>query len=386
MKKILFRKLLFDCLTFFFITLFCSSLIIWVFQAVNFLDIMIEDGRDYLVYINYSLLNFPKIITKVLPFVFFFSFFYVISKYELNNELMIFWNFGVKKIQLINFLLKFSIILVLAQIILAGFVVPKTQDLARSFLRTSSVDFVESFIKQKKFNDTIKGITIYSDEKDDKGNLKNIYLKKEEKGNKNNFQITYAKKGNFIKKNNIQFLTLYEGETINVVNNKITNFKFSKSDFNLQNLESNAITYIKTQEVSTVKLIKCIMRLDNLEFLNINTKDIIIENCQIQNLSNIIKELYKRFIIPFYLPVLMLIILFLILKSKENVNYLNYRISVFLLGITAIIFSEMTLRFIEKDLFENINIFIIPIMIIFLFYTIFFINLNSFKEKNENIY
>ncbi len=386
MKKILFRKLLFDCLTFFFITLFCSSLIIWVFQAVNFLDIMIEDGRDYLVYINYSLLNFPKIITKVLPFVFFFSFFYVISKYELNNELMIFWNFGVKKIQVINFLLKFSIILVLAQIILAGFVVPKTQDLARSFLRTSSVDFVESFIKQKKFNDTIKGITIYSDEKDDEGNLKNIYLKKEEKRNKNNFQITYAKKGNFIKKNNIQFLTLYEGETINVVNNKITNFKFSKSDFNLQNLESNAITYIKTQEVSTTKLIKCVMRLNNLKFLNINTKDIIIENCQIQNLSNIIKELYKRFIIPFYLPVLMLTILFLILKSKENVNYLNYRISVFLLGITAIIFSEMTLRFIEKDLFENINIFIIPIMMIFLFYTIFFMNLNPFKEKNENIY
>ena len=64
---------------------------------------MIEDGRDYLVYINYSLLNFPKIITKVLPFVFFFSFFYVITKYELNNELIIFWNFGVKKIQLNKF-------------------------------------------------------------------------------------------------------------------------------------------------------------------------------------------------------------------------------------------------------------------------------------------
>ena len=88
MKKILFRKLLSDCLSFFFITLFSASIIIWVFQAVNFLDIMIEDGRDYLVYINYSLLNFPKIVSRVLPFVFFFSFFYVITKYELNNELV----------------------------------------------------------------------------------------------------------------------------------------------------------------------------------------------------------------------------------------------------------------------------------------------------------
>ena len=82
----------------------------------------------------------------------------------------------------------------------------------------------------------------------------------------------------------------------------------------------------------------------------------------------------------------MLAILFLILKSKESINYLNYRISIFLLGLSTIIFSEMTLRFVEKNFFENINIFIIPLIIIILFYMIFFVNLNSFKEKNENIY
>ena len=73
MKKILFRKLLFDYLTFLFLALTSASIVIWVFQAVNYLDIMIEDGRDYLVYLNYSLLNFPKILSKLLPFVVFFS-------------------------------------------------------------------------------------------------------------------------------------------------------------------------------------------------------------------------------------------------------------------------------------------------------------------------
>ena len=77
MKKILFRKLLLDCMVFFMIALFSASVVIWVFQAVNYLDIMIEDGRDYLIYINYSLLNFPKILSKLLPFVLFFSLFYV---------------------------------------------------------------------------------------------------------------------------------------------------------------------------------------------------------------------------------------------------------------------------------------------------------------------
>ena len=111
MKKMLFRKLLLDYMRFFLIALLSSSVVVWVFQAVNYLDIMIEDGRDYKVYINYSLLNFPKIISKLFPFVLFFSLFHVTTKYENNNELIIFWNFGVKKIELINFIFKFSILL-----------------------------------------------------------------------------------------------------------------------------------------------------------------------------------------------------------------------------------------------------------------------------------
>jgi lipopolysaccharide export system permease protein len=103
MKKIIFRKLLLDCLTFFFLALFGISTIIWVFQAVNFLDIMIEDGRNYNVYFNYTLLNFPKIISRILPFALFFSFAYTLVKYEANNELIIFWNHGVSKLSIVNF-------------------------------------------------------------------------------------------------------------------------------------------------------------------------------------------------------------------------------------------------------------------------------------------
>ena len=197
MKKVLFRKLLIDYLSFFFITLFSTSIVIWVFQAVNFLDIMIEDGRDYLVYINFSLLNFPKILSKIFPFALFFSLFYVTTRYELKNELIIFWNFGVHKITVINFIFKISILLLLIQILFTSLLVPKSQDEARSFLRSSTVNFFDNFIKPQKFNDTIKGVTIYSAKKDENGKLYNLYLKRVIK--QNEFQITYAKKGNLNK-------------------------------------------------------------------------------------------------------------------------------------------------------------------------------------------
>ena len=376
MKKILFRKLLSDCTIFFLISLFSTSIIIWVFQAVNFLDIIVEDGRNYLVYLNFSLLNFPKIITKLIPFILFFSFVYTITKYETKNELIIFWNFGVNKLEFINFFLKLSIIITIIQIFLTASIVPKTQDLARSFLRTSSVNFLENFVKPKVFNDAIKGLTIYSNSKDKDGNLKEIYLKK----GSVDFQITYAKKGNFKQIGNNQILELYSGETISVINNKITSFKFSKSDFNLSNLEDNTTTYKKTQEVATVDLIKCYHNLMNFNILQID-KNFQVENCREENINNILKELYKRIIIPLYIPVLILISLLLIIRSKENTNYTKYRFLIFSIGLSAIVISEMTIRLVNEDFFRNLKIVIIPFFSLIVLYFLFLIKFKFIKRS-----
>ena len=375
MKKILFRKLLSDCLVFFLITLFSIGIIIWVFQAVNFLDIIVEGGRDYFVYLNFSLLNFPKIISKLIPFVLFFSFLYVISKYELKNELIIFWSFGINKIELINFFIKFSFLIMLVQILLTVFVVPKTQDAARSFLRTSSINYLEGFVKPRVFNDAVKGLTIYSNNKDKNGNLEEIYLKK---GSGNTFQITYAKKGKFKQIGKNQFLELNSGETISVVEDKITSFSFSKTDFNLSNLEDNTTTYKKTQEVATIDLAKCYNNLLGFKFFNID-KNFQVENCRLDNIDNIIKELYKRLIIPLYIPVLILISLLLIFKSKENTNYPKYRILIFLIGLSTIIISEMTIRLINENIFSNIKFFIIPFISAIGLYLIYFLKFKSIK-------
>ena len=223
MKKIIYRKLLLDCLTFFLLSLFGISAIIWVFQAVNFLDIIIEDGRNYNVYFSYTLLNFPKIISRILPFALFFSFSYTFIKYEINNELIIFWNHGINKISIINFFFWVSIIIMLIQILLLSIIVPKSQEVARSHLRSSDIDFFEGLIKPKKFNDTIKGLTVYAEDKNIDGEFKNIYIKKN--SSDNDFQITFAKKGVFEFKGNKKILVLYDGKTLNNNGGNITKHK-----------------------------------------------------------------------------------------------------------------------------------------------------------------
>ena len=372
MKKMLFRKLLLDYMSFFLIALFSASIVIWVFQAVNYLDIMIEDGRDYTVYISYSLLNFPKILNRLFPFVLFFSLFQIITKYENNNELIIFWTFGISKLELINFILKFSVLLMLVQITLSALIVPESRDVARTFLKSSKVNFFGNFIKPRKFNDTIKNVTIYSEKKDAQGNLYNLYLKKQTK--QGNFEITYAKKGIFKEINNTPILVLFDGATINSKNNDITNFSFSKSDFPLSNFETNVTTFQKTQELTSLELIKCVYFLYGKKIeLSAN-----INNCITGNLNNIYKELYKRFIIPFYIPLLVLVPLLLIISSKEHKNYLSIKVFTFLLGLFFIIFSETTIKMISDIILKNLTISILPFLFVLILY-LFFFSKNNFK-------
>ena len=362
MKKIIYRKILTDCLTFFFLTLFGISTIIWVFQAVNFLDIIIEDGRNYNVYLNYSLLNFPKTITRILPFALFFSFSYTFIKYESNNELIIFWNHGVNKINIINFFFFISILIMLIQILLLSIFVPKFQEIARSKLRSSNIDYFESLIKPKKFNDTIKDLTIFAEDKDHNEEFKNIYIKKN--NSQDGFQITFAKRGVFELKGDKKVLVLYNGQTLTQNNGNITDFDFSQSDFSLVNMSSHLITHKKIQEQSTISLLQCVQSIFKIKGYEIT-------NCNKNNPRDIYKELFKRLIKPFYLPVLILISLLLILKSKENIKYKKNKFLIFLTGFVVIVLSESSLGYITNNLIRNISISIFPIILTFIFYSIF---------------
>ena len=364
-------------MSFFLIALLSSALIIWVFQAVNFLDIMIEDGREYSVYIKYSLLNFPKIVSRLFPFVLFFSIYYILTRYETNNELIIFWNFVENKNSFVNFVLFISFFLFLIQILFTSLIVPNSQDKARSFLRNSEVNFLGNFIKPKKFNDTIDGVTIYAENKDLQGNLYNLYIKKDLD---NEFEITYAKKGKFEQQMGIPILILYDGETIRNKQNNITNFKFSKSDFLLKNLKANTITQQKTQEMKTIDILSCLTSIYKLK-ISLLTKPInSIINCTENNKINMLKEFYKRLIVPFYVPILMLVPYFLILSSKEKINYPKLKLITFISGVTIIIFSEGIIKFVSKELINNLIIFVSPFITLSSLYIIFLLKLN-FKKN-----
>ena len=373
MKKIIYRNLAADCLKFFLLTIFTISTIIWVLQAVNYLDFVIEDGHGFLVYFNYTLLSFPKILSRIYPFAVFLAFSYILIKYEEKNELIIFWNFGIKKIHFINFFMKFSLFFVILSLLLNALIAPMAQDKARSFIRLSNLDFFESVLKPKKFVDVVQDLTIYYERKNENGELENIFLN--DKSSPNESQTTIAKTGKFEMRGNKKILILYNGKTMNNVNKKTSEFNFSKTDFNISNFSAHTITQQKTQETSTQDLILCLLVINNFKKdLDSKIKNAI-KNCSMKNMENVYREIYSRLIKPIYIIFLIALSLLLILKSKSDHAFRAYKLRVYSLGFLFIIFLESSSKFISTDLIQNLFLLILPFILILIIYFYFLITL-----------
>tara|TARA_B100000003_G_scaffold208808_1_gene230510 strand:+ start:1787 stop:2920 length:1134 start_codon:yes stop_codon:yes gene_type:complete len=360
MEKIIFRKFLYDFVSFFLIVSLSISLIVWIIQSVNYLDFISKDGHGFKVYFAFITLNFPKIFSKVIIFSYFISMFYIIQKYQTNNEILIFWTNGIGKLRLINFILKISIIFLIFQLFLVYIIVPKLQNYSRDFIRTSNIDLFSSLITEKKFIDTVKDFTIFVENIDENGNMENIYLK--DSIDKFNSQIISAKNGSIIEKGKDKYLNLKFGYILDIENNNFNRakiIKFNNTIFNLSNLKSKTTTFPKIQELNSNILFSCVK---NFFYGEKENYVLPFFNCSEESSIKSAKELFDRTIKQIYILVLGMVASFLILINKTNPKNNLYKVLILFSGLIFLIFSELNSEFISLRLLKNMVWMFLPLL------------------------
>ena len=365
MKKLIFTKFLKELTKAFFLTGASLSIIVWVIQSVNYLDLVIEDGHGLDIYFKYSLMNFPKIFSKILPLIFFFTLFYKILEYEKKNELLIFWTFGVSKAQFVNILISFSLIIFFVQVLLGGFVKPLSQNKARSFIIDSNIDFFPSLVRQGQFIDVISGLTIFIEKKTADDQFHNVLITEElSNGQK---KIIYAKKGSLISNSKEKKFYMTNGNMIDQNNNKSTFIQFDELNFNLTKYGSKTITFPKIQETNNFKLSKCLFYFYENKIEQFKEEKF---NCQLSTIDEVRQELLRRFYLPFYLPLISLLCAALIIKSKEDKNYHKLKYFLFFFIFFIIVFSELSLKYYFTNIYSVSFFSLFPLIIFTFFYLI----------------
>ena len=278
MKNTIYKYFFHEFLRYFSISLFALAIIVWTIQSVNFLDLVTEDGHAFATYFTYTFLILSKIFTKLIPFCFLIASVFTIIKFEKDNELIAIWTSGLNKIHIVNLLLYISIIIMFFQLIFTSFVNPSLLNLSRTVLKNSELQFIPSLLKEKEFNDTIEGLTIFVDKKDENQIYSNIFIRDD--GNVlSNIGTTsstiFAKYGYVsvdekhlvLKNGNIQ--KLKEDGNVNIV-------KFEKTTLNLSGIATKSISEPKMQETSTKEILLCVKTKNtNIHNCNVDKKSVI---------------------------------------------------------------------------------------------------------------
>ena len=376
MNKLIYRKLSFDIFSFFLLSSLAITSIVWVVQGVNLLDIVSEQGHGLKVYFFYISLNLPKIFSKLLIFTYFLTLFVVLARYHENNEILVFWTNGIKKINFINFVGILSLVFVSIQLLLNLILVPYTQNLKQEYLRNSSIEFFPNLIQEKRFSDVARNLTIFVEESQRNGIFKGIYIKEEL--NNNESKIIIASKGKLTKKNEDFNFKLFDGNITNIDSKGSINLKFKETIYELSKISSKTRKENKLSETKSSLLIYCLEKY----FKKRKDNDF---RCGEKNaflMKDIYEEVFKRIIIPIYLIILSLLSSLLILKPKESILQNYFKIILFFIGFIIILFSELSYKFISDSTILEVLIIALPILFIILFY---FILLSRLKFRTSTL-
>jgi len=364
MKKLIYKKFATDTVVLFLIMSLTVGMIVWTLQAVNYFDYVTQDGHGLKTYFTFTIFNFPKIVHRIIPFIFFISLFYLLISYEDKNELSIFWINGIDKIAFTHAILYLSIILTIFQIILGGFLSPYSQFKARESLKNSNIDFFTSLIKEGKFINAVDGLTIFINSKNEDGSYKNIFI---DDSTKNASKMIYAKNGVIIDNDQKKSFQLFDGKVINVEERKINVFEFDQIDFNLADYSTNTILVPKLQERSSKYLLDCIIFFKDKNLENNNNL-----KCNKDLSQEFHQELFKRFYKPLYIPIIALLCSFLIIVPKNSFLYKRNTRIVFLTTFIIIIISEGSLRYATLSKLATLLYFVIPWFCFLSIYLIFY--------------
>ena len=380
MKNRIYKYIFHEFIRNFLVILFAFAAVIWTIQAVNFLDLVTDDGHAFRIYLLYSFLTLSKVLTKLIPFTFLIASLITILKLEKDNELIVLWASGLNKIHIVNLLFRISILMVFVQLIMATLVNPKTLNISRNLLKNSELQFVPSLLKLRQFNDTVKGLTIFVENKKSNGVYENIFIEDEGRilTNVSSGSSTIFAKSGYATKDG-KSLILFNGNMQKLENdNNISVITFNKTTINLSGLSTKTTAEPKIQETSSIRIIQC------MQERNLYTKDCIkAKNIKYkaQHLRQNKIEFNRRFGMPIFIPLVALISCFLLLSRTEKKISVYYKYIFGLIGVILLVASEITVRYSGNSLYRAATYYLIPLSLIPMVYLFL---IRTFKYENLN--
>ncbi len=155
---------------------FLMTCVIWLTQALHFLDLIINRGQSAATFVYLSILVIPNLLVIILPLAFFFGCLYALSRLQSDSELVVMASVGFSRSQMAVPVLVAAVLVMTLTYVCGLYLMPAGQRALSHKIGDISADIGTAVLNEGTFNTPSKGLTVFIREIDNEGGIHGVLV------------------------------------------------------------------------------------------------------------------------------------------------------------------------------------------------------------------
>jgi lipopolysaccharide export system permease protein len=145
-------------------------------QSLAGLDLIVNQRQSGLVFLKITLLYMPQLINMIMPVAVFVAALVALNRLHTEQEIVVCFAGGMSRWRVISPALRLACTIAFLALILNVFIQPAAFRELRQSLFQVRTDLASTLVREGEFTEPVKGLTVYAQSVDGKGNLRNLFI------------------------------------------------------------------------------------------------------------------------------------------------------------------------------------------------------------------
>jgi len=141
-----------------------TTLIVWMTQALQRIDILVEYGQGFAVFAWLSVLIIPSLLAVIIPFALFGAVVYALYRLQTDSEIAVMFAAGVSRLRISAPILFITFLAAFATLYINADAMPRSYRVLKQEVANIRADVASSILRSGEFSTAIDGFTVYVEE------------------------------------------------------------------------------------------------------------------------------------------------------------------------------------------------------------------------------
>ena len=208
-------------------------------QSLSGLDLIVNQRQSAWVFLKITVLYMPQLINMIMPIALFVAALVALNRLHTEQEIVVCFAGGMSRWRVISPAMRLAGTIAFLALVMNLWVQPAAFRELRQELFEVRTDLASSLVREGEFTEPVKGLTVYAQSVDGKGDLHNLFIHQTKPDG--SATVYMANQGRIAKRNGKAVLVLRDGSTQEFSTRGVLQFlTFNEYPFELGTLSNSA--------------------------------------------------------------------------------------------------------------------------------------------------